>query len=113
LEQQLFEMWDSFETLASMSETERRAAYECGGLESLNSFMGTALLTYGDPRIRDALGFSKFVLELRANYREWNQHLMTLMTVFDANRDSGPLIEFARSCHWRVLAAAATDLAAS
>ena len=100
-------LWDRFYELAAMSDAERQLAYHSDGMEFLSSLMAETLRDYGDPELDSAEKFSEFVVELRENYRQWNQALMTAMVRFDDSSDQSgreALAVFATSCHWKHLA---------
>lgn len=77
------ELWNRFDQLASASDEERHEFYRSDGIDFLYALLAKTVVSYGNPEIHSAEDFSEFIVTLRANYRDWNQHLMGLMARFD------------------------------
>lgn len=108
-------LWNRFDELAAMTDADRRSAYGAEGLRFLAQLMAKTLRHYDDPGIASAQAFSDFIVTLRADYREWNQYLMSLMIRHDSLKDADSrarLDEMAARCHWIALAEAARNFQA-
>lgn len=106
-------LWKRFDELAAMNDAERRDVYGADGMRFLGQLMVKTLRNHVDPGIESAEEFSAFIVTLRGNYRQWNQHLMGLTIKCDSLKDAqsrDQLVEFAATCHWKALAEAARNL---
>lgn len=96
-------LWERFNHLAGASDEERYEAYRGDGMEFLDAFLIETIVSYGNPEIHSAEDFSEFIVTLRANYKDWNQHLMGLMARFDATdtvQSRQSLCDFIASSPW-------------
>ena len=66
-------LWERFYALAAMPDAERQRVFHLDGMAFLSSLMSETMRDYGDPKLTSAMEFSEFVIELRENYRQWNQ----------------------------------------
>lgn len=68
---------------------------------------------YSLPDIESAQDFSEIIEILRLNYRQWNQHLMRLMSD-DAEASNTkvqtPMAKFINSCPWNMLLKVVCDM---
>jgi hypothetical protein len=108
-------VWSKFERLAALGEVDRQRAYHEDGMQCLESlFRYTTIRT--PPTVMSAEDFSKIIVGLRDNYRQWNQYLMSLMTASytDGVASRTQLFdEFIAECTWVVLIDAARNFCAS
>jgi len=108
-------VWDQFEKLAAATDIDRQQAYHADGMSFLKSLLKfTTIHTL--PEVLTADDFSSVIVELRDNYRQWNQYLMSLMASYENSEVSlrqQRFEEFISSCIWVVLIEAAEDFVSS
>lgn len=109
-------VWQRFNELAAMSDTDREEIYRLDGMSFVSSLITSFMKGSAIPEIDCAEEFSEFIIESRENYRLWNQRLMSLMIAFKADApasDAKLLHDFAATCPWTELVEAAQDFVAS
>lgn len=100
-------LWERFDQLASVSESERLAAYRADGPAFLELLVSKLMVKYALPVIDNASDFSEVILALRENYRQWNQRLVGLLAEFQSGKQISvrrELIDFTQTCPWNGLA---------
>jgi len=105
-------VWTRFEALAVLSESKRKQSFDSDGMAFIERLVRITTTGYPTPDIRDAEEFSTYIVEMRANYRLWNQHLMSLMFALDdgdMDQRSTSLQEFCDACLWIILVEAAQN----
>jgi len=103
-------LWKRFNELAAMSDAERQEVYCAGGSSFLKSLIAVTMINCPAPEIGDAEEFSNFIVELRGNYRLWNQHLMGLMVALETTKQGFESLEdFISTCPWKELSEAAQN----
>lgn len=110
VERDFADVWTRFHHLANASEKICKESYLPDGLLFATSLVEGLMKNVSLPELKNAQAFSDFIVEARANYREWNQHLMAMMVASGAhalNRES--FAAFAADCPWLVLTDAAQD----
>jgi hypothetical protein len=96
-------LWQRFIELAAVAAIEREAAYSVDGVAFLSSLAASFMKTGAMPAIESPEDFSAFIVELRENYRLWNQRLMSLMIAYkgDAKVSNTQLLQdFIATCPW-------------
>jgi hypothetical protein len=106
------ELWQRFNELATMNAIEREEVYRSDGMLFLPSLIASFMKNGVVPELDNAAEFADFIVELRENYRLWNQRLMSLMIAFRADTqasDTDLLRDFVATCPWTELIEAAHD----
>jgi hypothetical protein len=104
------ELWARFDQLAHSSEVVRKDFFDSGGHMFAAAVVEGLMKNATSPEIANAEAFSDFIVKARANYREWNQNLMSLMVSHNGDASNTKFFAaYISDCPWLVLAEAAQD----